>query len=905
MSDPKEDLSREDRKLARSRDAVSAAAERSAEAIGDALDAFNKARQAEGGELKKIALREEFTIVLDTSKRMLWVALVVAVLYAVTVPLALYGRVSVAVGVMLAVGMVGLLLLLFVHVMLYFFSRSDQKTHSQVVTYNIGQTVATRLMGIETMRSFMRELAAFTGSAMPEEQGEGDAAGQARARIEDFLKRMALDESLSLFGLHRIKRKRERIGIVGGAMVAVLVSSLLGAMVLSGVSVGEALGLSRPGAERLAMDDVAASSDGGASWSRGGPATYEAGDSVSPLKEVYHAPFGARSHFGFTVLEDGSVLVAGGAAPAGEDDAKRAAYADVWRGVKVEGRGWVSWERMTSKAGWSARWGHAMVAVGSTVVLVGGREGDTGKLLREVWVSADNGATWTKRSDFPGEARMLHAMAVGMDARREDAPVIYLAGGSGDKTIAAELWRSTDVGASWSRVGDASSVPWNEREAPALTVVRDAPMIAADVAARLFARLPVAADRTVDERALSAADLQTFSETQGSELLALLDARGAAVRKRWDGGSNMSVASDSLLGAVISAAPPTEEAKATAEQLAAVLAIMGTFAPPSSDANLARMTKAHYNTLVALDTGSVKKNLTDAISSFWKAPQVGTLVLTGGRPGTTDRARGKLAPIETFRSQDGGATWTEVAYAPGAKVPSSRRGHAMAALRIRTGQADQLVLVGGLQTTKGNDEGRPLGDVWISGDGGSSWQRVGTGKGRIDQVSSGPYDIPRRAFFGLGAVGASASNRMDLLVVAGDATGMPSDEREDAGLLLRGLNEGAAENVVSPELPFSTKVTVFVAGALVVLMLLLCVGLHWIYYRSQYVDIPQAYVRTEKAWREALERVATSPDKFEVPGSFAKIGKSVPQTLRSIGSAARSMSVQNPGSLPYSGSFRG
>ena len=348
-----DDGSFQDRSLARSRKRVSDAATRSAAAITDALDVYRKAAQAEGGELRRIALREEFTIVLDTSTRMMWVALVVAMLYGVLTPLALYGRASTAVGVMLGIGMVGLLLLLFVHVMLFFFARSDQRTHSEVVTYNIGQTIATRLMGIETMRSFMRELAAFSGEFAPAaagsassgssssssaedaaaagEQVQDEMAHQARQRIEDFLKRMALDQPLELFGLHKIKKKRDRLGWAGGAMVAVLAALAVGALALSGVAMGRAFGLGLPGDERLAMDDVALSVDGGGSWSRGsGPMEgSQPGDSISPLQEVYHAPFGPRSHFGFVRLSEGSVLLMGGAAPAGQDGQKRAAYADV------------------------------------------------------------------------------------------------------------------------------------------------------------------------------------------------------------------------------------------------------------------------------------------------------------------------------------------------------------------------------------------------------------------------------------------------------------------------------------------------------------------------------------------------------------------------------------------------
>lgn len=905
-----DDGSFQDRSLARSRKRVSDAATRSAEAITDALDVYRKAAQAEGGELRRIALREEFTIVLDTSTRMMWVALVVAMLYGVLTPLALYGRASTAVGVMLGIGMVGLLLLLFVHVMLFFFARSDQRTHSEVVTYNIGQTIATRLMGIETMRSFMRELAAFSGEFAPAaasssrsaaeeaaaagEQVQDEMAHQARQRIEDFLKRMALDQPLELFGLHKIKRKRERLGWAGGAMVAVLAALAVAALALSGVAMGQALGLGLPGDERLAMDDVALSSDGGASWSRGsGPMEgAQPSDSISPLQEVYHAPFGPRSQFGFVRLSEGSVLLMGGAAPAGQDRDKRAAYADVWRGEAAGARGWVSWTRVLANAPWGRRWGHRVVNAGGTLVLAGGRASPGGAALKDVWTSTDGGASWAKQADLPGEPRLNHSMAAVEDAQRPGEWLVVLAGGvGGSKVISGEVLWSRDRGASWAAVGDAANQPWGEREGAAMAFVPSGALVSAVQAEELVARIPLTADRTVGEQVLGAAELQTLPQAAHTQFMAAVEARAASMRGLWDGGNAAAPTTASMVGAALAAGAisPSAEDAATAEQKAAVNAMLGPSRLISNAAHLALMTKAHYATLTANDDDTKAKALRAAISARWTAPNTGTLVMTGGAPGTSDRSRGRRAPLEVFRSLDGGVTWVRVDFPSAAKLPTSRRGHGMTA-----GSNGRLFLAGGVQTARGDDEGRPLGDVWVSGDAGSTWQRVGSGEGRIDQVSSGPYDIPRRAYFGLAAVGEGGGS---LLAVGGDATGMPRDEREAAGILAAGVNSGGAEDedVVASELGESTKAMVAVAAVMVLLLLLLGVALHWSFYRAYYRDIPLSYVRTEKAWRDALEAVAASPDVYEVPGSFARIGRSVPQALRSIGSVARSMQSAVPG----------
>jgi hypothetical protein len=985
--------------LAGSRAYVVKAAERSAEAITDALDAYRKAAQSEGGELKRVTLREEFTIVLDTSSRMLYLAVAIVVLYGVLAAVGWYGSAATTVGSLLFVGAAALLVVLVVHMMLFFFARSDQKTHAEVVTYNIGQTIAQRLRGIETMRSFMRELAAFQGEfggagaaagSQPVSDADREAeaaANEARKQIEDFLKRMANEQPLELFGLHKIKAKKRRLAWMSGALLLGVLTAGAVAIGLSVVTAQGILGARTLGGEQLALDDVASSADGGASWSRAAAAGALSGDAwLSPQADVFHGPFGPRSEFGLVTVAGGSgVVVVGGAAPQGQDARKRAAYADVWRGDVVDGRGWVSWRVQTRSAPWGRRWGHQVVNAGGTLVLVGGVDGTTGEARKDVWTSADEGATWTKAADFPGRARYHHTMLAAQNQGAEGEWLIVLIGGvtGGAEKIVGEVWWSRNAGASWQAVGTASEQPFGEREAAALAAVPTVALISATQAAELMARMPIAADRTVDGVELGEAELVRLPSFAYTQLMALIDARAAAMRNAWDGGNANAPTSSSLLGRLLAAGlapaaavaasrrrrggrgkakafrkgryaragadgdedgadgdeggtaappadsgeeeedddaeiivetptvpppppPPPASGPTLAERKAQINAMLGTGRAITTAAHLAAMTEAHVAVLLGDDAarGDLgRKALRDGVASLWRAPRVGVLVLSGGGAGKADRAREIRAPLDVFSSADGGVTWSKLPIADRAPMPVARRGHAMLARQTAPNQTQELVLAGGFQTARGADVGLPLGDVWVSGDVGLSWRRVGSGPGRSEQISSGPYDIPRRAHFGMAVVNVvnAPIGGTGLLIVGGDATGTPEDERKALGVFGGGLNPD--RETVPDELGSGQKVQLLAAAAAVVLLLGLLAAMHLKVYRAQYRDIPLAYVRTEKAWRESLERVAADPAKFEVPGSFARIGKSIPQVLRSASAVVRSVRSAGP-SMSAPGGYR-
>ena len=225
--------------------------------------------------------------------------------------------------------------------------------------------------------------------------------------------------------------------------------------------------------------DVWSSADGGASWAQ--PATATA------------APFGARAYHNMVEL-GGCLYVLGGqtfkgyfndvhrscdgagavweqvtanaswpvragaaawATSAGEivlaggcysDKGKRSFRADVW--ASKDG---VTWEQRTAAAPWSARSGPRLVEFKGELYLVAGERGFTaGVQLADVWKSSDGGASWALVSAAPGfSARSGHGVVVTPDGET----MLVVAGWP----ELHDVWASSD-GATWVQTSDAV---WN------------------------------------------------------------------------------------------------------------------------------------------------------------------------------------------------------------------------------------------------------------------------------------------------------------------------------------------------------------------------------------------------------------------------------------------------------------
>ena len=117
----------------------------------------------------------------------------------------------------------------------------------------------------------------------------------------------------------------------------------------------------------------------------------------------------------------------------------------------------MNWTRRTASAGWTGRYGHAAVALPDGSIVLAGGMADSG-CLADAWRSTDQGATWTRVTASPGWAARFDHSAVAL----ADGSIVLTGGTNADKSVYyADTWRSTDRGATWTRVN--ASAGWSAR----------------------------------------------------------------------------------------------------------------------------------------------------------------------------------------------------------------------------------------------------------------------------------------------------------------------------------------------------------------------------------------------------------------------------------------------------------
>ncbi len=114
------------------------------------------------------------------------------------------------------------------------------------------------------------------------------------------------------------------------------------------------------------------------------------------------------------------------------------------------------WTQMNASAGWPVRFDHSSVTLpDGSIVLSGGNSSPNG-LMNDVWRSTDNGATWTRMtSHAEWTARFEHSTVAMPDGS------IVLSGGSATDGIKQDVWRSTNKGANWTQM--TTSAEWGKR----------------------------------------------------------------------------------------------------------------------------------------------------------------------------------------------------------------------------------------------------------------------------------------------------------------------------------------------------------------------------------------------------------------------------------------------------------
>lgn len=138
---------------------------------------------------------------------------------------------------------------------------------------------------------------------------------------------------------------------------------------------------------------------------------------------------------------------------------------DVWKSADVG----ATWTLVTGAADWAPRQGPAAVALADdSIVLAGGADGD-GQALADVWISSNSGATWNVQTEAaPWSARDFPALVP------QPNNGVAIIGAFGGGSI-VDVWRSADAGVSWDRAAATGS--WSGRTLFKFGVLPDGRML--------------------------------------------------------------------------------------------------------------------------------------------------------------------------------------------------------------------------------------------------------------------------------------------------------------------------------------------------------------------------------------------------------------------------------------------
>ena len=139
---------------------------------------------------------------------------------------------------------------------------------------------------------------------------------------------------------------------------------------------------------------------------------------------------------------------------------------DVWRSADNG----ATWTRVNASAGWTGRYGHTAVAVGDSIVLMGGFDSDGRK--NDVWRSDDDGATWTRVNESAGWTPRHWHTSVALP----DGSIVLMGGWDNTGLQVNDVWRSTDYGATWEEVATSGSI-WTPREDHAAVAMPDGSIV--------------------------------------------------------------------------------------------------------------------------------------------------------------------------------------------------------------------------------------------------------------------------------------------------------------------------------------------------------------------------------------------------------------------------------------------
>lgn len=172
------------------------------------------------------------------------------------------------------------------------------------------------------------------------------------------------------------------------------------------------------------------------------------------------APWSARSGHAMVQTASGGVLVISGRGNSGTTFHK-----DVWLTID-EG---TTWTLVPGEPPWAGRWhGRAVRLPSGTIVFGFGftNDGRNDVRLADVWASSDDGATWTQKTAEAELGPRVRNQMVALPSGE-----IVVAGGSSGGGGVADVWSSVDEGATWQPVTDV--VDWAGRESFAMVAYPD------------------------------------------------------------------------------------------------------------------------------------------------------------------------------------------------------------------------------------------------------------------------------------------------------------------------------------------------------------------------------------------------------------------------------------------------
>ncbi len=173
------------------------------------------------------------------------------------------------------------------------------------------------------------------------------------------------------------------------------------------------------------------------------------------IQQTESASWVARDSHVAEVLSDDSIILISGL------DGNRPE--DVWRSTDFG----ATWTLQTNAPGWSGRSGHNSVTLSDDSILIMGGKTGFSSYVNDVWRSTDMGVTWTQMTDSAGWSRRSE---FGCTALSDDS--ILVLGGLIDGSVYSKyVYRSTDMGATWSVMNNAP--PWGIRAGHVVVTLSD------------------------------------------------------------------------------------------------------------------------------------------------------------------------------------------------------------------------------------------------------------------------------------------------------------------------------------------------------------------------------------------------------------------------------------------------